>query len=91
MSREKIISVLLVVFVYIVATGASYMLFSQKGFTQGMEDPQTQNGDEDALAFDDNLPKTEPCPLNGEKYSKKQREWWGHCVSWEPPRPLNPR
>ena len=76
MSREKIISVLLVVFVYIVATGASYMLFSQKGFTQGMEDPQTQNGDEDALAFDDNLPKTEPCPLNGEKYSKKQREWW---------------
>ena len=28
------------------------------------------------LVFDDSLPKTEPCPINGEKYSTQQREWW---------------
>ncbi len=28
------------------------------------------------LLFDSSLPKTEPCPLNGVKYSKQQRAWW---------------
>src|SRR3989304_1837587 len=78
MSREKIVSILLVVFTYIVATGVSYVIFSQKAFTQNVEDStsQSQMESEDGLTFDDTLPKTEPCPLNGEKYSKKQREWW---------------
>ena len=78
MSREKIVSVLLVIITYIIATGVSYTLFSQKGFTQNTADPtsQPQMGNKDGLAFDDTLPKTEPCPLNGGKYSKKQREWW---------------
>jgi hypothetical protein len=28
------------------------------------------------LQFDDSLPKTEACPLNGQKYSVQQRQWW---------------
>lgn len=28
------------------------------------------------LLFDDTLPKTQPCPLNGAKYSKQQEKWW---------------
>lgn len=78
MNREKIISILLIVFVYILTTGISYSFFSQKGYTQSSSDSEmlSQNGSEDGLGFDDTLPKTESCPLNGEKYSKKQREWW---------------
>lgn len=78
MSREKIISVLLVTFTYIIATGVSYTLFSGKAFTENTADStsQPQSGSEDGLTFDDTLPKTEACPLNGEKYSKKQKEWW---------------
>ncbi len=30
----------------------------------------------DRVAFDDNLPKTQVCPLNGAKYSKQQEQWW---------------
>lgn len=29
-----------------------------------------------ALTFDENLPKTEPCPLSGALYPEVQREWW---------------
>lgn len=30
----------------------------------------------DGVSFDDKLPKTEECPLNGSMYSKQQRQWW---------------
>lgn len=30
----------------------------------------------DLTVFDDSLPKTEECPLNGALYSKQQRQWW---------------
>jgi hypothetical protein len=76
MSKEKIISVLLVIFTYIIATGVSYTLFSQKGFTQNTTDSASQLQSGSEVTSNDTLPKTEECPLNGEKYSKKQREWW---------------
>lgn len=78
MSREKIISIALVIFIYILTTGVSYTLFSQKGFSQNTTDltQASQSGNDDQLTIEDNLPKTEACPLNGEKYSKVQREWW---------------
>jgi len=78
MSREKTISILLVIFIYIIATGVSYTFFSQKGFTESATDSASVDvtGSEDGLGFDNTLPKTEACPLNGEKYSKPQREWW---------------
>ena len=31
---------------------------------------------EENIAFDASLPKTEPCPLNGALYSVQQRQWW---------------
>ncbi len=72
MSKNTILSIALVVIVYIVSAEISYAVFSQKS-----ENPKqlasTETSNE--LSFD-GLPKTEPCPLNGEKYSKKQREWW---------------
>lgn len=78
MNRQKIISILLVIFTYIVSTGISYAISSLKSDSQNststLQSTSGKTGDQ--LGFDQGLPKTESCPLNGEKYSKKQKEWW---------------
>jgi hypothetical protein len=78
MNREKIISIVLVVFAYIVSTGISYALSSLNTGTKNTtsSSPTDTNQTGSQLGFDEGLPKTEPCPLNGEKYSLKQKEWW---------------
>jgi len=77
MNKQKTISILLVILVYIISTGISYALSSlssTKNTTSSSPTDTSQTGDQ--LGFDQGLPKTEPCPLNGEMYSKKQKEWW---------------
>ena len=78
MNKQKTISVALVIIVYIISTGISYALSSQEGRSQNStsssQSTSSQTGDQ--LGFDQGLPKTEECPLNGEMYSKKQKEWW---------------
>ena len=77
MSKDKIISIVLAIFAYIVSTGISYALFSGNALTQNSTAyPLSPNKTNNEAAFDQSLPKTETCPLNGEMYSKKQKEWW---------------
>ena len=39
--------------------------------------PKMSGGDKDGkVVFDDSLPKTEACPINGAMYSKQQKDWW---------------
>ena len=38
--------------------------------------PEDDKGRDQRTLFDDKLPKTEECPLNGAKFSKQQRKWW---------------
>lgn len=79
MKRKHIITSILA---YIISAGLSYLLFTtvlSKGFgniaTPVPEPKKTSAG----VLFDDSLPKTEPCPLNGALYSKQQKKWWeGH-------------
>lgn len=64
--------------VYVFTTGISYAIFSQLVSSTTITVPSSgkiasQTG---ALKFDDSLPKTEACPLNGALYSKQQRGWW---------------
>ena len=73
----KIIGVL----VYLATTGISYFLFSASVSSQGsLNTPAASkakvDNDYDALTFDPNAPKTEPCPLTGALYSKDQKSWW---------------
>lgn len=72
--NKKILGFSLILATYFISTGASYALFSQETKKEVVVSPpvSTQKG----LAFDDSLPKTESCPLNGAMYSKQQREWW---------------
>lgn len=60
---------------FILSSGVSYFIFSQTNKVVIPTVPPTKlaNG---SLTFDDSLPKTEPCPINGVKYSTQQRQWW---------------
>ena len=64
------------IIVYVVSAVISFLIFS--GLSGPSVSPvaapkKTANG---KLMFDDTLPKTESCPINGAKYSKQQRQWW---------------
>src|SRR3989344_6650040 len=77
MNKLNLLRILLIVGVYVLVSGASYKVLSAvavPGVSSPIATPKT--GESGTLSFDQNLPKTEPCPLNGAKYSKQQRQWW---------------
>lgn len=65
---------------YLTSTILSYFVFTSTVFSQKQivqtSVPEIKKEEGGRLAFDDKLPKTEECPLNGVKYSKQQRQWW---------------
>lgn len=67
------------VIVYVTSALVSFILFSK--FGSGLSQvsspvPQPVKTSAGKLLFDDSLPKTESCPLNGAMYSKQQKSWW---------------
>jgi len=63
----------------IVSTGISYYLFSQNAPKKVIiTQPSVKKLADGTVQFDQTLPKTESCPLNGVLYSKQQRDWWEH-------------
>lgn len=80
MDKRKITIILLTIVIYIVSAGLSYSFFSgfllpsQKNVTSALPTSNGVNGQ--ALVFDQTLPKTEACPLNGAMYSSQQKDWW---------------
>ncbi len=79
MGKRKLLTIILIIIVYIISSGVSYVFFSKAFGSSGVltsplpKPSQTASGQ---LVFNENLPKTEQCPLNGALYSKQQREWW---------------
>ncbi len=66
------------IFIYIFSAGLSFAVFSkinlgQSANIQVVEPTKTSKGN---IVFDNTLPKTEPCPINGVLYSKQQKNWW---------------
>lgn len=78
MKNKKILTIAFAVLVYLASTGASYFLFSKTISSQALTSPlpQPEKGADGQLIFDNSLPKTEACPLNGVLYSKQQKDWW---------------
>lgn len=77
MNKNRLLSIGLVVIVYLISGAASYTLFSQSPrMSKTSKASLSTLGTERKLKFDETLPKTEPCPLNGALYSKPQKEWW---------------
>lgn len=77
MLKDKKI-ILIAFVVYLLATGASYFLFAKSPLAQRFTSPvpPPSKGADGEIVFDDSLPKTEVCPMNGAKYSKQQKDWW---------------
>jgi hypothetical protein len=77
MNRNKIVIILTAVILYILSASASYLFFAKttsNAFTSPLPAPTT--GADGNLVFNNNLPKTEACPINGTLYSKQQEQWW---------------
>lgn len=76
MNRNKLLSIVLVIIIYLISTGASYLFFSGDSTTDNAKVITPKVGISGKLTFDESLPKTESCPMNGTLYSKQQRAWW---------------
>lgn len=77
MGNRKSLSILLAVIVYLVGTGVSYLFFFAQAKTTSVVVPSAvQKSADGQTVFDPKLPKTQACPLNGEKFSKQQETWW---------------
>lgn len=86
MNKRNIIIISLALLAYISAATTAYLIFSQGGKTfiasklpiSGNSDT-TSTTHQDAngtMVFDQSIPKTESCPINGAMYSSEQRKWW---------------
>ena len=82
MKNTKKNIILISVILYGLSSIFSYFVFANVPLPGGMirtpiPAPKIDSsGKGDRLLFDDTLPKTEACPLNGVKYSTQQRNWW---------------
>ena len=80
--NNKLLQVLIIATVYFLSTSFGYFVFARTSGQFGGSGEETISGsgvsgnDFDAVEFDQSDPKTEICPLNGIKYSSKQRKWW---------------
>lgn len=77
MTKQNVLTAVLAVTVYLIASGVSYFAFSnfvpsKKTTTVPSQTPAGAG----QLVFDETKPKTEACPLNGVLYSKQQKDWW---------------
>jgi hypothetical protein len=75
MNKNKLLSIVFVVIIYLIFTGASYVFFSNSS-AASVKAPTPAAGTSGNLTFDNALPKTEACPMNGALYSKQQKSWW---------------
>ncbi len=65
--------------IYIATALVSYIAFASLAPSGGAfvtPVAKIETGKDERVVFDESLPKTEECPLNGAKYSKQQRKWW---------------
>ncbi len=76
MDKNKLLGIALVIIIYLISAGTSYMLFSGNLTASSLKTSAPVALTSGKLAFDEALPKTEPCPMNGVLYSKQQRTWW---------------
>lgn len=76
MDRKNLITIVLAILVYFLSAGISYFIFSSQPSKKVVAPTVPVKGGEGQIVFDASLPRTESCPLNGELYSKQQKDWW---------------
>lgn len=84
MKSSKKPVILISIIIYALMSLASYLVFANTSLlsstgliTNPVPAPKKEGTtDTSKTVFDQSLPKTEACPLNGQKYSKQQMQWW---------------
>lgn len=77
MNRNKSIITVTAIILFVLSFGASYLFFSKAaGNIATAPVPLPTAGADGNLVFNDTLPKTQACPINGVLYSKQQEQWW---------------
>lgn len=72
---QKLLFIIAGVSLYLLSTGASYAFFS-KGISREIVSPVSPLPESTTSRVPLNLPKTEVCPLTGEKFTVVEREIW---------------
>ena len=72
-NQAKITMALSFIGVYLLATGISLAIFSFARKSSGVSSTQVGTT---RSKIDQSLPKTEECPINGQKYTKAERDIW---------------
>ncbi len=77
MKNNKLVLVFAALALYFLSAGISYFLFGGlKNNPYASPATLPKIGKDGQVKFDDSLPKTQECPMNGAKYSKQQEAWW---------------
>lgn len=71
-SKPQLLYIVGAIVLYIASTAVSYAAFSRGGSQLVTPAPSDQGH----FVIDPSLPKTEVCPLNGQKFTKPERELW---------------
>lgn len=74
-TSKKFTTVLSLVGLYLLITGVSLAIFSFLVKDQSLFSPQGST-DQNRSKVDLSAPKTEACPINGQKFTKEEREIW---------------
>lgn len=76
--QDRMSTVIVGLALYLISTGISFGLFSffGKTVTQGSSGPAVTVGSDGGLVINPSAPRTESCPLNGEMFTKEEREIW---------------
>ncbi len=75
--QNKVIIFLVAAILLVASVGGSFVLFSIfSPRVVSVPVPSAQKLANGTTVFDNSLPKTEACPLNGTLYSVQQRQWW---------------
>lgn len=64
------------IIIFLIFTGTSYIYFSGNSAASNIKTQASTTVSSGKLVFDNTLPKTEECPMNGTLYSKQQKDWW---------------
>jgi hypothetical protein len=76
MNKQKILTIIALLGLYLIVTGASYVGFgAAAGSISELTSPDVI-GPSGKSKIDLNAPKTEECPINGEKYTVAERKVW---------------
>lgn len=77
MSNNKLLNAGLIIAAYLISAMSSYMIFSGSSKNANMVNaPLPAVNKSGNMAFDQTSPKTEACPMNGQLYSKQQKDWF---------------